>query len=384
MRNGKPLRFWILLITAGAAVLCLIQHPALFWRGLCLTGEALRPFGLGLCIAFLLNVPLRFTEERLFAGKAVKRGWTLAFTCLLAAGVLGVLLFLILPQLQKSGALLLERLPGYLEELRGWAEATAAQLGPRAEELVDRAEAALAEWAESSGGSGAEMVRSTVGAAAGVFRGAADLLAGLVFSLYLLARKEPLCLTCKRVLFAVLPRKAAVRLAEIGRLTAQTFRRFAAGQLTEACLLGAMCFLGMALFRMPYAPLISAIVGVTALVPIFGAVFGAAAGALILLLERPALALWFLVFLIVLQQLENNFLYPKIVGESIGLPGLWVLFAVTVGGSLFGAAGMLAGIPLASVAYTLFREWVARRLWERRLTSREIEEAGARDWEQQP
>lgn len=384
MGNGKIPRRWWLLAAAGAAALCLIQHPALLWRGLCLVGEALLPFGLGLCFAFILNVPLGFIEERLFAGKKVRRGWTLALTCLLAAGLLGVLLFLILPQLQKSAALLVERLPGYLAELQRWAEGAAARLGPQAEEFVAKAEEAVREWGEGFAASGPEMVRSTVDAAAGFFQGAVNLLAGLVFSIYLLARKEALCLSSKRVLFAVLPQKAAVRLAEVGRLTARTFRKFVSGQLTEAMLLGAMCFVGMALFRMPYAPLISAIVGVTALIPIFGAIFGGAAGALILLMERPVLALWFLIFLIVLQQFENNFLYPKVVGESIGLPGLWVLLAVTAGGSAFGVAGMLLGIPAASVAYTLFREWVARRLRERRLTRREIEAAGERDWSEDP
>ncbi|MFQ8599591.1 MAG: AI-2E family transporter [Oscillospiraceae bacterium] len=154
------------------------------------------------------------------------------------------------------------------------------------------------------------------------------------------------------------------------------FSRFVAGQLTEAVIIGMLCFLGMSIFKMPYAPLISTIVGCTALIPIFGAFIGTAVGAFVLLMVKPITAFWFIVFIIVLQQLEGNIIYPRVVGSSIGLPGIWVLFTVTVCGGIFGIMGMLVGIPLVSIAYCLFRNMVASRLARKKVTHKEIEQAG--------
>lgn len=363
---------WFWIIAAGAGILCLVQHPALGWQLLRWVGKAFLPFGIGLSVAFLLNVPLCFLEERVFAGKKYSRGWTLSLTCLLTAGLIGVLLFFILPQLQRSSAQLITDFPIYLSRLENWASENAQKLGPQASRLADGAGKSVEEWLQGLEDS-SNMLQSTVSAAAGLFQGAANLLAGIVFSVYLLARKEALCYSCKRVLFAFLPREKAACLCDIGKLTALTFRKFVSGQLIEALLLGILCFLGMALFRFPYALLISVIIGVTALIPIFGAFLGTGVSALILLTEKPVLALWFILFIVVLQQFESNFLYPRVVGDSIGLPGVWVLLAVTAGGSAFGIVGMLAGIPLASVGYTLFREFVARRLRERKITRRDLE-----------
>ena len=293
-----------------------------------------------------------------------------------AGGVRGGRLFLINPPLKKRAGVLLENLPGYLAQAEAWTHRTAQKQGPWAADFTQNAWEAVSQWMEQRQKTGPEMVDSTVNMAANLFQGTVNLLAGVVFSIYLLAKKEALCLSCKGVLFAFLPRDKARKLSRVGRLTTETFRKFAAGQLTEAFLLGAFCFLGMALLQMPYAPLISAMIGVTALIPIFGAVFGTAAGALILLMERPVTAIWFVAFILVLQQVESNFLYPRVVGDSIGLPGIWVLLAVTAGGSLFGVLGMLAGIPLASVAYTLFRETVAVRLKRRDITKEELARAG--------
>lgn len=366
---------WGIAILA-AAVFWAVWNPGLTGKVLGKIGEAFLPFGAGLGIAFVLNVPLRFLEEHFFAGRKVKRWVSLTAAYLLVAGILFVLLFFLVPQLKKSGESLLANLPGYLVQAESRSLSAAGKIGPWAKDFTQNAWDALDQWTKALGKTGPEMVNSTVNMATNLFSGTVTLLAGIVFSIYLLAKKESLCLACKRAIFAFLPRDKARKLTRVGRLTAETFRKFVAGQLTEALLLGALCFLGMALLRMPYAPLISAIIGVTALIPIFGAIFGTAAGAFILLMERPAAAIWFVVFILVLQQVESNFLYPRVVGDSIGLPGIWVLLAVTAGGSLFGILGMLAGIPLASVAYTLFRETVAVRLKRRDISGEEISRAG--------
>ena len=347
------------LLAAGAVLaLFIIRHPSLAWMAACRGAELFQPFFTGLSMAFIFNVPLRFIEEKLGRGR-FPRWLGLVLTYLAVTGLLSVLLFLIVPQLQKSGRAFLEQLPGYLERARQWLTGLLARITPQAEGIVAEWEGALTEWVGRFGKSGPEMV-------AGMISETADIAAGAVFSVYLLARKEALCRSCRRVIFAFLPKAQAEHLVQVSHLAGGTFSRFVSGQMVEALLLGSMCFLGMALFRMPYAPLISAIIGVTALVPIFGAIFGAAAGALLLFMVNPATAVWFLAFILVLQQIEGNFLYPKVVGESIGLPGIWVLLAVLVGGEAFGVWGMLAGIPLASVAYTLFREEVARRLKDKK------------------
>ncbi|MGI5895046.1 MAG: AI-2E family transporter [Candidatus Merdivicinus sp.] len=361
---NQPKRWpWKWILVGGIALL-LVQHPALGWEILCRVGSALLPFGLGLGIAFILNVPLSFLEERLFPHRRIGRGITLAAAWLLTAGVIAVLLFLLLPQLQKSGQKLWDQLPRYLDQSGAFAARYAQRMGPLSG-IAERMTEAFPQWLDSLPKNGPDMVQSTVDAASHFMEGVINFAAGAVFSVYLLAKKEHLCACCKKVLYAYLPREKADNFIRIGELAARTFRNFVTGQLTEAFLLGAMCFLGMSIFQMPYAPLISAIIGVTALIPIFGAFFGAAAGALILLMERPLLALWFLIFILVLQQLENSFLYPRIVGESIGLPGIWVLLAVTAGGSLFGIAGILIGIPVTAVLYSILREKVEDRLRSR-------------------
>ena len=161
---------------------------------------------------------------------------------------------------------------------------------------------------------------------------------------------------------AFLPQRACNALAHVGKVAARTFAKFVSGQCIEACILGTLCWLGMLLFRFPYAPMVGALVGISALVPIVGALVGTVVGAFMIMMVDPILAVWFVVFLLVLQQIEGNLIYPRVVGSSVGLPPVWVLVAVTVGGSLYGVAGMLFGVPTASVAYTLVKEAAARRL----------------------
>ncbi len=156
----------------------------------------------------------------------------------------------------------------------------------------------------------------------------------------------------------------------VGRLSNRIFSKFVSGQCTEAIILGGLCFFGMSLFSMPYALMVSVVVGVTALIPMFGAFIGAGIGAFLILMVNPKSAFWFLLFIIVLQQLEGNLIYPRVVGKSVGLPGIWVLVAVTIGGSLWGVAGILLSVPTCSVLYALLRQSVRQRLAKQRETKR--------------
>lgn len=384
-RNGKRL---LTLVLAGVLAFGLVQRFELVLRLLRRAGELLSPLAAGLCFAFFFNAPLEFLEKRCF-GFAVRRGnrkwlkWSrpvcLTLTYLLAAGAVFLLTALVLPQLKSSGEVLAKRLPGYLAALEAGAGQWMERLGmapERVTALTGDWNAALEQLFSLLRKAFPDMAGSAAEMAGGVFSRLTALGIGLVFSAYLLARKEALCLSCKRTLFAFLPREKADYLVSVGKLAGRVFSRFVTGQLTEAVILGLLCFGGMGLLRMPYAALISLIIGATALVPVFGALVGAALGALLLWMVRPMTAVWFLVFLLALQQVETNFIYPRVVGSSVGLPGIWVLLAVTVGGRLFGVLGVLAGIPLASVGYALFRDAVNRRLLRRNVTREELYHAG--------
>ena len=184
----------------------------------------------------------------------------------------------------------------------------------------------------------------------------------LVFSIYMLSGAPRLTAQCRRLVRAYLPQRVSTRVLSVARLTVDTFSKYVNGQLVEACILGGLCFAGMCIFRFDYAPLISVIIGVSALIPIAGAYLGAAVAVLLLVMIRPMEAFWFLVFLVTLQQLEGNLIYPRVVGTTMGLPGIWVLAAVTVGGSLLGLIGMVMSVPIAAVVYTLLKNDLRARL----------------------
>ena len=192
-----------------------------------------------------------------------------------------------------------------------------------------------------------------------------DIVLGVAFSLYVLAQKETLGRQFKKIIYALFNQQKADRLLDLTRLTDGVFTKFVTGQLTEAVIIGVLCFIGMLIFRMPYALVISVLVGFTALIPIFGALFGTAVGAFLILLESPVKAFWFVIFIIILQQLEGNLIYPRVVGKSVGLPGIWVLVAVTVGGSAMGIGGMLFAVPVATVLYVIFKEYIQKKYKEK-------------------
>jgi predicted PurR-regulated permease PerM len=197
----------------------------------------------------------------------------------------------------------------------------------------------------------------------GIFNG----VISLVFALYCLGRKEVLARQGRKLLYAFLPERFCDDAIRVLRLTSKTFSNFISGQCLEALILGCMFAIAMLIFRMPYIPLVSVLIAVTALVPIVGAFVGCGLGAFFIFVDDPMLALWFVVMFLVIQQIEGNVIYPKVVGSSVGLPGMWVLLAVTVGGELMGVAGMLVMIPLASVVYTILREWTSLRVKARNI-----------------
>lgn len=388
--NQKTIKKILLIVFSSILLFWGLQNVSQMLQYIKWFASLFTPFIIGLCMAFILNVLLKLLEEKAFICFNRYKFWMryrriicIALSYLLVLAVVFFLVFLMAPELEKSGRMLASNMPGYIEGVTQWVNETAASLNISLESMQDF----LGDWQNITSkvldfikNAFPDWFNNTVNVASGLFGGIADFVVGTVFSVYMLFQKESLCRNCRRIAFAFLSRKHAEYLISVGKLSNRIFARFVSGQLTEAVIIGVLCFIGMSIFRMPYALLISTIVSVTALIPIFGAFIGTAVGAFLLLMINPITAFWFVIFIIVLQQIEGNVIYPKVVGTSIGLPGIWVLFAVMVGGSLFGIMGMLIGIPISSVLYSLFRHTIRRRLSDKKISMTEINAAGNDDF----
>lgn len=331
----------------------------------------IKPFIIGFCIAFVINVLMRPLEKlwsRIFKKdsctlKKMKRPICLILSTLIMIGIVFALLFMVIPEFKNTFNTFAKSVPQYIEKIEGWITLlvnffevhgiTLPELSFDAKKIMDVLSSAI----NDSG-----IVDKTLNITGSIVSGIVNLVVAFAFSFYLLAQKEKLSESSKKCLFAFFKESKVNRFLSIVELADQTFTNFVTGQLLEAVIIGVLCFIGMLIFRMPYAAVISVLVGSTALIPVFGAFIGTAIGAFLILFVSPMKAIWFVVFIIVLQQLEGNLIYPKVVGKSVGLPGIWVLTAVTIGGSLFGVIGILVSVPLCSVFYTLFGQFVANRL----------------------
>ena len=332
------------------------------------------PFVLGACIAFIFNVPMRQIERKIikkdFKGKrAVSYLITLVLILGIIAGALGV----VIPQLWKS-------LVSLANDLK--ALGTAENFEAVKTFIIDKVPAAktyldgftvdysllsskLLEWVQNSSAllsSGGDILNSVTGAVGSFASGFLTFLIGFAFSIYVLVKKETLARQARQVVYGLFKQKTADRILEIGNLTQTTFSNFIRGQCLEAFILGCMFLVTMSIVGLPYAFLCSILIGITALIPIFGAFVGCGISVLLIATVSLKKVIIFGIVFIVLQQLEGKLIYPHVVGSSVGLPSVWVLFSITVGGDLMGVAGMLIGVPTASVLYALFREFILKRL----------------------
>ena len=331
------------------------------------------PFVLGFAIAFIVNVPLRLLEgqwDKHMKSSKGKRPVCLVASLIIIVAIIFALFFIVVPALGESFANLASQLPQYVRQLESLYVSLTDLLAqhnivlPTLDLDLEAIYTAVLNFFTNYGQA---LVDTTVGVTTSIVSVVVNFVLALVFSLYVLAQKETLMRQGRKVVSALLPQRWANKTLEVATLTNKTFSNFVTGQLTEAVILGSLCFLGMTLLRIPYAAVVSVLIGFCALIPIFGAIIGAIVGAFLILLVAPRKALWFLIFLIILQQLEGNLIYPRVVGKSVGLPGIWVLAAVTVGGNAFGLVGMLLSVPVCSVLYTLFREFVNHRLEQKGL-----------------
>ena len=335
--------------------------------------ELFEPLFLGFAIAFVLNPVVRFFEKRAFyrcdkkhtrRGSLLCRGLSVGAAFLTVVCGVGIFFLVVAPEFTTAASLLKENLSDYLANFAAWAESTARTVERYVNipDLVDWQEIAAAVARAVGIGQEEGVIDGAVNFTASLLGVAADVLLGAILAVYILMQKEKILRFFRNFIRAYFSERAADKALSVSRLINNTFRGFLGGQMTEAVIFGVLIFLGMKLLRLPYAAAVAAIMGLTALVPIVGAWVGTAFCMLILLSTSPADALLFFAFELVAQQIDNNFIYPRVMGHSTGLPGLLVLVAVLLGGAVGGIVGTLLGAPVMAVCYALVREATARRL----------------------
>lgn len=379
MKLDKENRRHIRLLILFTVVLFLsIQRFDVILMILRYAWDILFPFVLGLCLAYLISVPMRFVERVVFSEKKrplskfwkkTKRSFSLLITFVLVMGVISIVMFVVVPELINTGESLYKAVPGFIRDVQ-----------VKVDELMVKypfLEEHLAEFEPNWTSVTSSIVsfikndllttlNSTVQVAKGIVGTLLNILIAVFFSIYVLMQKEKLARQMKAVLSAFFKEKTTNDIVRIARLADVTFSGFFSGQCIEAVILGTLFVITMSIFGFPYAVMVGVLIAFTALIPIFGPLIGCVISALLILISSPVQAFWFIVLFFALQLLEENLIYPHVVGNAVGLPPMWVLVAVSLGGSLFGIVGMLFFIPLTSVLYTLFREIVYARVKKKR------------------
>lgn len=339
----------------------------------------LLPFILGGCIAFILNIPMNFFEKKLLKIKVKKLDSllqsgnviiSLVLSCFMIIGIIVLVLYIVIPQIIDTAKILpatfnnssltLQNLVQNNEWLSSNTINILNNMQLNWESIFNTVKSTVFNGASS-------MILSTIGAATTFANGLLNFVLGFIFAIYILLQKKKLGTQCKKVLYAFMETEKANSILDVLSLTSQTFSNFFTGQCMEAVILGMMFFVSMIIFRFPYAMVISVLIACTSLIPVLGSFIGCAVGIFLIIMVNPLKAGLFIVLFLVLQQIEGNIIYPRVVGNSVGLPSIWVLVAITLGGNMMGVAGMIIFIPLFSVAYVLFRKNVYRKLSEKKI-----------------
>lgn len=328
----------------------------------------LSPFIVGALLAFILNVLIKFIETKIFGKikggklwKKIKRPISITVSLILVGLIIYFVMNLLIPQLRNSVSLFTDTLPEYKEDIINILEkfdveeTTVVKVG----EYLDNFTKVITDYIK---GNSKDVLSITTEVATSIISIVSKGIISIVFAIYIIAQKETLKRQVDKLMNAYLKPKVSNKIRDIAVMSNKTFSNFVTGQCLEAIIFGLLCFFGMLILKLPYASTISVVIGFTALIPVFGAIIGTVLGAFLILMVSPVKAIIFVVFIIVLQQLEGNLIYPKIVGKSIGLPGMWVLFSVTIGASIAGIWGMLIATPLFSVLYSIFSKTVNDRI----------------------
>lgn len=370
-KKGIDRTIILYMVLAAALILGIIKFDAVTGWIANLWSVA-SPLILGFLIAYILNLVMVRVEKRLCPGSkkmtpGIRRALSIVISIVLVIAVFFLIGTLVIPELAEAFRVIGQSIPVVLNNAVAWLQDNSnEQTAQIAEYLSSLNWNEIMEKVASAAKSGlGSVLNSTITVVGSVVGGVANFFIGLIFGIYILSGKEKLRSQSKRILKAYLKEDTVRKLAVVYHTANETFSSFIVGQCTEAVILGLLTTGGMLLFRFPYAPMVGAFIGVTALIPIVGAYIGAAVGVFMIMTVDPVKAILFLVFILVVQQLEGNLIYPRVVGASIGLPGIWVLASVTIGGGLMGIGGMLLGVPTAATVYKLLRTDVNRRSTEK-------------------
>lgn len=370
MKQNPKIKSYFLLATYVVVLAYILLNIQNMYSVFAYVFSLLSPILIGIALAFMLNIPMSFFENKVLKSlasskkpfiKNLKRPLAILITLFMVFGIILTLFFFVVPQLSHSISTLINILPSSITSIE---KSLSSSL--HSTDLFNKIWPIFSNiWKETlsaitsvTGSILANVVNLTIGITTTIV----NFFMAFILSIYMLASKEKLLHQCKKLIYAFIPLKHANRMLEVIHISDKMFSAFITGQFIEAIIIGLMCFVGMTIFSMPYAILISIIISVTALIPIFGAFIGIIPGIFILLTVSPATAFWFIILIIVIQQIEGNIIYPKVVGGSLGIGGIWIMISMLIGADLFGILGMIIGIPLFGIFYTLLSRVVNSRL----------------------
>ena len=373
MKLGESLnemKKWIILVFAGVLAFWGLNNLELIFKMLGNIYTVFSPFILGAAIAYVLNIPMTKVENLLKKAipdkyedkyKGLIRAVSIVLSLLLLLCIVGFIAFLLIPELIENIESLMNSVPALVESGKDFV----IDMLDKYPDIQKEIESVFAESGNVSGIVSSVLtyiVNGIVGFVSGIVDGFVYIFTGIIFAIYMLGQKEKLVDGMTRLIYGFTEKKKANKIMKVAALTNKTFSKFISGQCVEAVILGTIIFVVCLLCGFPYALLIGVLTAVTALIPIFGALIACVVGAILIAITNPIQALIFVAVFVVIQQIEGNVIYPKVVGKSVGLSPLWTLLAITVGGNLFGVLGMLIGLPLASVVYSLLKESVNKKL----------------------
>lgn len=374
--NRKNVRMILLIIAFAVVLYTAAQNLASVYGAVKTVWNVFGVVITGLAMAFVLNVPLKLFEDRVFYGmsedrrplvRRLRRAVSLVCALVVSLGVIVILIAVVLPQLTQTVTEVAARLPEYISAVVNWINEVLAKFDIEIEALKEF----TVDWEKvfkdlSTYLKEGNVINTATDVGTAAASTVMNTFLGLVVAVYVLAQKERIGRFARRCIDAFLPKRASSAISRVASMASETFSSFVAGQLADSCILGILCYICMLIFRFPYPEVISVVIGVTSLVPMVGSFIGEVIGALLILIVSPLKALLFVIMVLAIQQVDGAFIYPRIVGKSVGLPGVAVFCAVIVGGNIAGVLGAVMGVPVCAVLYALLKEAVASRLEGRR------------------
>ncbi len=374
----------IKIVTVAIILLAVVLNIGTVWNGIKVFLNIISPFIWGLAIAFVLNIFMTFYENIVFKNrkkktnknakisvnktekkKKFKRTISIVLSIITIVAIITIIMVLVVPEFYRVISNLISNIPRYLEELKNFAIDTTTRV-PEINNFIQNINIDTEALRNGIMNISKDVLDVTINQAASLISNIVNFFIAIIFAVYILANKENLKIQAKKFIYARCSEDKADHIIKVCRLSRDSFRNFLTGQAKEAVILGVLCAIGMFILGIPYAGPIGALTALTAFIPIVGAFIGGFIGAILIVVIDPIKALIFIIFIIVLQQIEGNLIYPHVVGKNMGLPGIWVLVAITIGGSLFGIIGMIVGLPIVSVIYAIIEENTNKKLEEKK------------------